>query len=117
MYDGYFYFIPYSDIYRNQVTIFSPILQRISKSRVQRGYDWYEETGHRLMDPAAVTSVEKATKIKEECESFWEQGIPKRPKVMRLKLAGRCSLQPTQQNKWVICVHDYRSTGKEICLL
>ncbi|WP_442979464.1 hypothetical protein, partial [Salmonella enterica] len=66
------------------------------------------------MDPAAVTSVEKKRqKLEEECESFWEQGIPKTIKSYDgLKLAGQMFLQPTQQNKWVICVHDYRSTGK-----
>ena len=88
--------------------------KKLVRAGVQRGYDWYEETGHRLMDPAAVTSVEKKRqKLEEECESFWEQGIPKTIKSYDgLKLAGQMLLQPTQQNKWVICVHDYRSTGK-----
>ncbi|WP_213180044.1 alpha/beta hydrolase [Enterococcus lactis] len=88
--------------------------KKLVRAGVQRGYDWYEDTGHRLKDPAAVTSVEKKRqKLEEECESFWEQGIPKTIKSYDgLKLAGQMFLQPTQQNKWVICVHDYRSTGK-----
>ena len=88
--------------------------KKLVRAGVQRGYDWYEDTGHRLMNPAAVTSVEKKRqKLEEECESFWEQGILKTIKSYDgLKLAGQMFIQPTQQNKWVICVHDYRSTGK-----
>ncbi len=36
--------------------------KKLVRAGVQRGYDWYEDTGHRLMDPAAVTSVEKSGK-------------------------------------------------------
>lgn len=88
--------------------------KKLVRAGVQRGYDWYEDTGHRLMDPAAVTSVEKKRqKLEEECESFWEQGTPKTIKSYDgLKLAGQMFIHPNKQNKWVICVHDYRSTGK-----
>ncbi len=63
MYNGYFLFHSYSDNYRDQLPFsFLFLCKEISKSGVQRGYDWYEDTGHRLMDPAAVTSVEKNDK-------------------------------------------------------
>lgn len=62
MYNGYFLFHSYSDNYRDQLPFLSYFYaKKLVRAGVQRGYDWYEDTGHRLMDPAAVTSVEKKT--------------------------------------------------------
>lgn len=49
--------------------------QKLIQSGLQRGYDWYEKTGHQLMDPSAFTIVEKQRQLAEtEAEGFWNKG-------------------------------------------
>lgn len=89
--------------------------KKLVRAGVQRGYDWYEDTGHRLMDPAAVTSVEKKRqKLEEECESFWEQGTPKTIKSYDgLK---RSSIQISRINgSFAYMITE--AQGKETCLI
>lgn len=87
--------------------------QKLIKSGLQRGYDWYENTGHQLMDPSALTIVEKQRQIAEnDAADFWGKGEEIEVKSHDgLKLIGRI-FQLSPNNKWVVCVHDYRSDGK-----
>ncbi len=88
--------------------------KKLIKAGVQRGYDWYETTGHQLMDPASLTTVErKRQELEEQAEDFWQRGETRTVKSHDgLKLAGRMIRSGSSQHNWVICVHDYRSTGK-----
>ncbi|MFS0952609.1 alpha/beta hydrolase [Enterococcus thailandicus] len=81
---------------------------------VQRGHNWYETTGHLLMDPAATEIVEaKRQQLEEAAESFWQTGVTETIKSHDgLKLTGKWFVTDRRQKNWVICIHDYRSTGK-----
>lgn len=88
--------------------------QKLIQSGLQRGYDWYEKTGHQLMDPSAFTIVEKQRQLAEtEAEGFWNKGKEIEVKSHDgLKLLGRIFQSSSPNKKWVVCVHDYRSDGK-----
>ncbi len=88
---------------------------KLIKTGLQRGYDWYERTGHQLMDPSALTTVEKKRQLAEsQAEGFWLTGTEIEVKSQDgLKLIGRLFHSKLDSHKWVICVHDYRSDGKK----
>ncbi|MGG5313339.1 hypothetical protein IGL76_002058 [Enterococcus sp. DIV2381] len=89
--------------------------KKLIKIGLQRGYPWYEETGHQLMDPASLTTVdEQRQKLEDLAEDFWQKGESVTTKSHEgLKLKGRMFFSYANKGKWVICVHDYRSTGKK----
>ena len=85
------------------------------KTGLQRGYAWYEETGHQLMDPASLTTVEEQRqRLEDLAEDFWQQGEPIMTKSQEgLKLKGRILFSTySNKGKWVVCVHDYRLNRK-----
>lgn len=88
---------------------------KLIKSGLQRGYEWYESTGHQLMDPSALTTVERQRQLAEsQAEDFWTSGKEIEVKSQDgLKLIGRSFHCQPNSHKWVICVHDYRSDGKK----
>ena len=88
--------------------------QKLIKSGLQRGNNWYEKTGHQLMDPSAFTVVKKQRQIAEnKAADFWGKGKEIEVKSQDgLKLIGRVFHFSPSDKKWVICVHDYRSNGK-----
>jgi fermentation-respiration switch protein FrsA (DUF1100 family) len=87
--------------------------KKLIKAGVQRGYNWYDTTGHRLMNPAAFANVEKSRrKLEHQASDFWESGEKQTIKSHDgLKLNGRLFRQKNAA-EWVIGIHDYRSTGK-----
>ncbi|OTP09974.1 alpha/beta superfamily hydrolase [Enterococcus sp. 10A9_DIV0425] len=89
--------------------------KKLIEAGLQRGTKWYEKKGHQLMDPASLTTVEEQRqKLEEQSEDFWHQGKPTTIKSHDgLKLSGRMFISVESGKKWVICVHDYRSTGKK----
>ncbi|MGX7173597.1 alpha/beta hydrolase [Enterococcus ratti] len=87
--------------------------RKLIKIGVQRDCGWYEKIGHQLMDPALLTVEKPQQDTKSKAENFWENGEETEVRSYDgLKLIGRMFRLSTGE-KWVVCVHDYRSDGQK----
>lgn len=84
-----------------------------------RDNQWYANMGHRMMNPDNFNKGKSKYDLiednqKEEAEQFWDSSVGEDfpQKINGLHLYSRIFRQTTPSNRWVICVHGYRSYGK-----
>ncbi|OJG28087.1 hypothetical protein RU98_GL001335 [Enterococcus caccae] len=84
-----------------------------------RNNKWYDETGHKMMNPDNFNKGMSQYDLTEEKQNqqgdeFWQQGFAQDHwlKIGEDKLYSRLIIPHPESKKWVICVHGYRSFGK-----
>lgn len=84
-----------------------------------RNNKWYDETGHKMMNPDNYNKGKSQYDLIEEKQNelgdlFWQQPFAQDYwlETDQEKLYSRLIIPHSESKKWVICVHGYRSYGK-----
>ena len=85
-----------------------------------RNSKWFEKTGHKMMNPDNFNTVKTRYDIIEEDQlsagqTFWEEDMAQDYwlTINKDRLYARLFKSRVDTNDWVICVHGYRSDGKQ----
>ncbi|MFV0559712.1 MAG: alpha/beta hydrolase [Enterococcus sp.] len=95
--------------------------RRMAKKLIHAGLDrqnnWYQKKGHRLMDPDIFTQSIETNELEAEA-FFWKLGTVWTVQSQEgLHLQGKVFRQKESEEKWVICLHGYRDSGRDVALI